>query len=380
MSWTTNRDTHACLTAWRSNGQQPNLEDMKSRFSKRVRVLCALCLVSSGVLGGISARAAGPVITFLGRNGVLISTNLFPGSKAAVEWAPSATGPWTNKWSGLDSVTADSNGVIRVSVPMFYRVSGFPFVPHGFAWIPPGTFTMGIPTTEALRSADEVQHLVTMSKGFYIGKHPVTQADYLAVVGRNPSYFNINNGYALDLTRPVEQVSWFDATNYCGSRTAQERAVGLIPTNYVYRLPTESEWEYACRAGTTTAFYLGNALHSGQANFNGHYEYDAMVGLVKNLNGISLQRTTSVGSYAPNAWGLHDMIGNVWEWCQDWYGSYPTGSVTDSQGPATGSSRVVRGGHWYSEGRYCRSAQRHDNSPSVPSNILGFRVVLAPVQ
>ncbi len=353
---------------------------MKLRLSKLVRFLCALCLGSSGALGAASVGAAGPVITFLGRNGVLTSTNLFPSSKAAVEWAPSPTGPWTNNWAGLDSVTADSNGVIRVSVPMFFRVSGFPFVPHGFAWIPPGAFTMGSPATEALRLSDEMQHVVTISKGFYIGKYPVTQGDYLAVVGRNPSYFNTNNGYALDLARPVEQVSWFDATNYCALRTAREQAAGLIPTNYAYRLPTESEWEYACRAGTTTAFYLGSSLHSGQANFNGQYEYDAAAGLIKDLNGIFLQRTSPVGSYAANAWGLYDMVGNVWEWCQDWYGAYPTGSVIDPPGPAAGSSRVVRGGYWNAEGRYCRSAQRHDSLPAAASNTTGFRVVLAPVQ
>ncbi len=353
---------------------------MNTRISRLVRLLYAFCLCVSGALAGLSASAAGPVITSLGINGTLTCTNLFPGSKATVEWAPSATGPWTNDWAGLDSVTVNSNGMIQVSVPMFYRVSGALFVPSGLAWIPPGTFVMGSPTNEALRLTEENQHPVTLSKGFYMGKYPVTQGEYLAVVGRNPSYFNVNNGYGLDLTRPVEQVSWFDATNYCALRTAQERAAGIIPTNYVYRLPTEAEWEYACRAGTRTAFYLGRALHSGQANFQGQYEYDATVGLVKNLNGIFLQRTTPVGSYAPNPWGLYDMIGNVWEWCQDWFGPYATGSVTDPQGPATGTGRVVRGGYWYTEGRNCRSARRHDSLPSGPSNILGFRVVLAPVQ
>ena len=203
------------------------------------------------------------------------------------------------------------------------------------------------------------------------------------MVGSNPSYFNgVQNGtnYGTDLTRPVEQVDWYDATNYCAMRTQQERAGGLIPTNYVYRLPTESEWEYACRAGTTTAFYLGSGLYSGQANFIGQYEYDASVGTINNPSGIYLGQTTAVGSYTANGWGLYDMIGNVDEWCQDWYGTYPAGSVADPQGPATGSHRVIRGSSWLNYARYCRSAYRNDNHPEYLAIIFGFRVVLAPGQ
>jgi sulfatase modifying factor 1 len=148
----------------------------------------------------------------------------------------------------------------------------------------------------------------------------------------------------------------------------------------VYRLPTESEWEYADRAGTTTAFYLGSGLQSGQANFDGQHEYDASVGTINNPSGIYLQQTTAVGSYAANAWGLYDMIGNVEEWCQDWYGAYPGGSVTDPQGAVTGSYRVIRGGYWNNYGRYCRSAYRYYNNPDARSRYLGFRVVLAPGQ
>jgi formylglycine-generating enzyme required for sulfatase activity len=129
----------------------------------------------------------------------------------------------------------------------------------------------------------------------------------------------------------VETVTWYDATNYCSLRTAQERAARLIPTNYVYRLPTESEWEYADRAGTTTAFYLGCDLHSGQANFVGTNEYDCSIGQIYNPSGTILAMTTPAGSYPPNPWGLYDMIGNVAEWCQDLYGDYPAGTVIDPQ-------------------------------------------------
>src|SRR5436309_180629 len=140
---------------------------------------------------------------------------------------------------------------------------------------------MGSPTNETFIGLDEVQHMVTISRGFWMEKFLVTQGHYLAVAGSNPSFFNgVQNGtdYGTDVTRPAEQVSWIDATNYCALRTQQERQAGLIPTNYVYRLPTESEWEYASRAGTTTAFSLGTGLQSGQANFAGQYEYDASVG------------------------------------------------------------------------------------------------------
>ena len=263
----------------------------------------------------------------------------------------------------------------------FYRaLRVVPPAATNLAFIQPGTFTMGSPTSEASRDSDEVQHVVTISRGFWMGKYLVTQGEYLAVVGSNPSYFNgfrSPTDYGTDLSRPVEFVTWLDATNYCVLRTQHEQTAGLIPTNCVYRLPTESEWEYACRAGTTTAFYLGSGLHSGQANFDGQVEYDAALGDFDNPNGIWLQQTSPVGSYAKNAWGLYDMIGNVFEWCQDWYGTYPGVSVTDPQGAVMGSGRVFRGGAWIAHAQNCRSAQRRYVTPSVTGYYFGFRVVLA---
>ena len=257
------------------------------------------------------------------------------------------------------------------------------------AWIRCGTFVMGSPTSEAMREDwghDETQHTVTLTKGFYMGKYAVTQGEYLALMGYNPSYFtthDINdNPIPPDLSRPVEQVSWYEATAYCVQLTAQEQAAGRLPAGWVYRLPTESEREYACRAGTTTAFNFGSGIHGGMANFSDWHEYDASIGDIYFSNPAVpwLVRTTSVGSYQPNAWGLHDMHGNVWEWCQDWYGSYPTGSVIDPQGPNSGSYRVFRGGCWYVFGRYCQSVFRNGDYPSVRDGDLGFRVVLAPGQ
>ena len=283
------------------------------------------------------------------------------------------------------TVVADATGPVRGT--RFYRAVAQQIptnlVTTNMVWMPPGTFIMGSPTNEVGRGTDETQHTVTISRGFWMAKFLVTQGDYLSVVGSNPSYFTSANGYSDDLTRPVETVGWSDATNYCALRTQQERAAGLIPTNYVYRLPTESEWEYADRAGTTTAFYLVSSLHSGQANFDGQDEYDAVLGTINNPSGIYLGITTPVGSYAANPWGLYEMIGNVWEWCQDWYDVYPGGSVIDPQGPATGSGsyRVLRGGDWGSYARYCRSAARtYGRNVVALGGSLGFRVLLAPGQ
>jgi formylglycine-generating enzyme required for sulfatase activity len=293
---------------------------------------------------------------------------------------------WSKDWAALPSWELFN---LRQPVPgghwSYTTPVGTPMqaIPN-MAWIPCGTFVMGSPASEAEREPDEVQHTVTLSQGFYMGKYLVTQAEYLAVMGNNPSYFTTNdwegNPIPLDLSRPVEEVSWYDATNYCARLTAQEQAAGRLVAGWVYRLPTESEWEYACRAGTTTAFYCGSALRSGMANFDGSFEYDASVGDIDNPDGIFLGCTTPVGSYQPNAWGLYDMAGNVWEWCRDWYGTYPTGSVTDPTGPPSGSFRVFRGGFWNIFAWYCRSAYRSYFMPSYWDSVLGFRVVLAPGQ
>ena len=236
--------------------------------------------------------------------------------------------------------------------------------------IEPGTFLMGSPGSEAGRSNDEgPQTRVTISKGFWMGKYEVTQGQYETVMGNNPTTFE--GGANL----PVESVSWLDASNFCAKLTERERQAGRLPTGYVYRLPTEAEWEYACRAGTTTATAYGDSLSPSQANFDGKNPYGGAA------TGASLGRTTKVGSYAPNAWGLYDMHGNVWEWCLDWYsGSLPGGSVTDPKGATTGSDRVFRGGGWNGIGARCRSAFRINLWPGSRLSGIGFRTVLVPDQ
>jgi len=230
----------------------------------------------------------------------------------------------------------------------------------GLVHIDGGTFTMGSPDNERGRTRSEgPQHQVTVSS-FYIGKYEVTQAEYEEIMGANPAHFK---GASL----PVEQVSWFDAVDYCNKRSVKE---GLTPAYKVsgsnvtwdrsangYRLPTEAEWEYACRAGTQTPFNSGSSVDAA-----GWY------------SGNSGQRTHPVGEKQANSWGLYDMHGNVLEWCFDWLGDYSSQAKTDPQGAATGTSRVYRGGCWNFQAQQTRSAYRFGNHQNLRSFIAGFRV------
>jgi formylglycine-generating enzyme required for sulfatase activity len=236
------------------------------------------------------------------------------------------------------------------------------------ALISSGSFQMGSPTTEMSSGFGEgPQHRVTISRPFYLGVYPVTQEQYETVMGCNPSRFTTKEKGGPQ--HPVEQVSWDDAVEFC-------RRLSVLPTEkqakHTYRLPSEAEWEYACRAGSQMAFAFGDSLSSTQANFDGSRPYGS------GRTGPNLQRTSRAGAYAANVWGLYDMHGNVWEWCQDWYDEnyYQVSPEIDPRGPDAGTQRVLRGGSWNNSGHLCRSARRNKYAPDFRSETIGFRIVL----
>jgi formylglycine-generating enzyme required for sulfatase activity len=226
-----------------------------------------------------------------------------------------------------------------------------------FVWVPPGSFRMGSPAGEHERRPDETPHTVTLTRGFYLGVHPVTQAQWRAVMDSMPSRFSGDD-------RPVERVSWEDCQAFCARMARLD--------GNPYRLPTEAGWEYGCRAGTTTPFHFGEALATDQANFDGNDVYRP------GEKGEFRRETTAVGLFAANAWGLYDLHGNVFEWCSDWYGPYPDEDAVDPAGPAEGSFRVLRGGSWFSAPWYCRSAYRYWADPSFGDAHIGCRICFIP--
>jgi formylglycine-generating enzyme required for sulfatase activity len=211
-------------------------------------------------------------------------------------------------------------------------------------WIPAGEFDMGSNDNDS----EKPVHRVKLTKGFWMGKHEVTQEQWEKVMGTNPSNFK-------GAKNPVEKVSWNDCQEFLKKLNEVVRDRG-------FRLPTEAEWEYACRAGTKTEFYSGD--NDNDLAEAGWY------------SGNSDSKTHPVGEKKPNAFGLHDMHGNVWEWCQDWYGDYSPGDVSDPTGPSSGSLRVLRGGSWISNSAYCRTASRYSRVPAYSVSYRGFRVVL----
>jgi formylglycine-generating enzyme required for sulfatase activity len=355
------------------------------------------CWTVHGQVMGISAFS---------NNGQLMATNLQPGTVAGIEWASSASGPWQTNWAGLEAVTVDTNGVVQVAVPMFYRVRGLPQtnppVPFpGMALIPAGDFTMG--DTVDGDSAALPTHTVTVS-AFYMDKYEVSAAVWDGVYN-----WAIANGYSFEsgalgkaANHPAQRMTWYDAVKWCNARSQQE---GKTPAYYTdaamtvvyksgqvapyvrwdrgYRLPTEAEWEKAARGGASgRRFPWGDTITHSQANYYSYagYAYDISPtrGYHPTYNDGVFPYTSPVGSFAPNAYGLYDMAGNVWEWCWDLYGGYGSGAQTDPSGAASGSNRVFRGGGWNSYAFYCRSASRNYGNPAYRFNIVGFRSALPP--
>jgi formylglycine-generating enzyme required for sulfatase activity len=272
--------------------------------------------------------------------------------------APGATQPGQRGSESRPSPTTPRKGFITsVGMKMVY--------------IKPGTFVMGskLPAHEVARKAgyeaDQAKHFknerplhhVKITRGFFMSAHEVTQEQYVKVIGANPSKKRRGGAH------PVETVSWFDAVKFCKKLSAKE--------GRRYHLPTEAAWEYACRAGTTTPFHFGMTISTAQANYNGNHTYG------KGHRGVYRNSTVPVGRFEPNAWGLYDMHGNVYEWCQDWYAEYyyARSPTADPQGPNSGSSRVVRGGCWLSGPALCRAAARDHLVPDFRYFLIGFRVV-----
>ena len=262
-------------------------------------------------------------------------------------------------------------------------------------WIDPGSFQMG---SGDGNSNEKPVHMVQIAKGFWLGKYEVTQAEYRGVTGTNPSRFQTGNaarkglfGFGKQvrkpsmLTHPVEQVSWNDAAEFCRKLTQRERAADRLPDGYVFRLPTEAEWEYACRAGTMTTYSWGNSFGKGNCNAENYKGGNGKQRAYLKRTKLPVDSTMPVGTFAANAWGLHDMHGNVQEWCFDWYeqGSYKRSPATDPVNTTATAQRVMRGGFFGSPVTVVRSASRGMFKPTGPGNGLGFRACLAlpaPIQ
>lgn len=281
------------------------------------------------------------------RSGLAVDLPTWQGKSATAPWQP-GSGSTPGYWQipiplGLDefSLYADLN---------------FQGVIQRFRWITPGTFLMGSPESEPERRGDEIQHSVTLTQGFWLADSACTQALWEAVMGDNPAFFKDTPDH------PVENVSWDDVQRFIQVLNAQ------LP-DLQARLPSEAEWEYACRAGTTTPFSFGNTISPEQVNYNGNLPY---VGAAK---GWYREKTVPVKSLSSNFWGLYEMHGNVWEWCADWYDDYPIAAVVDSLGPAT-QHRVLRGGSWHNYARRTRSAYRDRNVPANRGSSIGFRFAL----
>jgi formylglycine-generating enzyme required for sulfatase activity len=326
-----------------------------------LRNLILLCLT----VASVSTAIAQPIL------GIHLSTNKptlrLVGTPGTIYVIQNTTGlSPTSVWLDCTLLQGQTTNVTwtdprELTAQRFYRaLSLTPPADTNLIFIKPGTFTMGSPANETDRDADEgPQTTVTLSRGFWISRYEVTQGQFQKLMVSNPSTS------PADTNRPVDSVTWTEANSYCALLTQDDHSAGSIPTNCAYRLPTEAEWEYICRAGTTTRFSHGNDPSYTQV--------DTYAWNVDNSGLV----THPIGQKSPNPWGLHDIHGNVWEWCQDWYAAFPGGSVVDHSGPLTGSNRVLRGAGWQSTDAGCRTANRGNRTPATRQGDFGFRVVLA---
>lgn len=252
--------------------------------------------------------------------------------------------------------------------------------------IKPGAFTMGSPDSEKGHQKDEKQREVTLTKPFSVASTEITQKQWFTLMGTtfedliNKQRGPLGRGAKLSSTpsatgdeEPMCFVNWQDALDFCEALTKKEQADGSLPADKKYTLPSEAQWEYACRAGTSSVFGTGNTLTSKDANFYGKLPYGTTE------LGEYRKKTIPVASLPPNPWGLHDMHGNVYEWCLDWYEESPT-TTTDPVGPDTGDSRIIRGGAWDRKSTSCRSAYRYSRDPNRRAHNIGFRIVLVTTQ
>jgi len=230
-----------------------------------------------------------------------------------------------------------------------------------FVLISPGTFDMGSPKSESGRSNKELQRRVTLTKVFYLQTTEVTLKQWWEIMGKR--FFGRRKGTG---DTPAHRISWLDCMEFIEKLNARGDGV--------YRLPTEAEWEYACRAGTDTVYSWGDGIECARAMYENSDKAAACMDYAKS-RGLPQGAPAPVRSYPPNPWGLYDMHGNVWEWCMDWYGNYPEGSVTDPKGTESGPGRVRRGGSWFKYGTSCRSANRNYGHPPTRYRTTGFRLV-----
>jgi formylglycine-generating enzyme len=395
------------LLQWLKSNRKPLRKPQRTENSHPFLKIATMKSVKLGLLVSalsmcVAAFAQQPVLTSFSQNGLLICSNLEPNSLATVEWASSLSGPWQSTWDGLEGVTADSNGVIQVSVPMFYRVSGFAAVtnppPADMALVSPGTFTMG----DALDGQSDATPTVNVYlSGFYMDTNLVDYSQWMSVYSyaTNQGYSFSNVGAGKATNQPVQEVDWFDTVKWSNARSQQ---AGLTPVYYTdagltqvytngevtpyanwtangYRLPTEAEWEKAARGGLSgQRFPWGDTISESQANYQGDtndYSYDlGPNGYNAAFAKGAIPYTSPVGSFMPNGYGLYDMAGNVDEWCWDWFQT-PYAGGSNPTGPTSGTLRVFRGGDWLDDASFARCATRDNSSPSSHFFFVGFRCV-----